>query len=154
VCWYARRVWCRERRAIRIKTDKRDAELLMRCLMAGQLSQVRVPSVEEGLRELVRARERSKPTCHRCPSDWTTSVSSRRVVILARSIGAALGVAVFAAWLSSELASLGPTEASADSSSRSHRQLARIASSRMPCRPCSRARAAASGTVLDRSAET
>jgi transposase len=42
----------------RIKTDKRDAELLMRCLMAGQLSEVRVPSVqEEGLRELVRARE-------------------------------------------------------------------------------------------------
>jgi transposase len=42
----------------RIKTDKRDAELLMRCLMAGQLSEVRVPTVEEeGLRELVRARE-------------------------------------------------------------------------------------------------
>jgi transposase len=42
----------------RIKTDKRDAELLMRCLMAGQLSEVRVPTIaEEGLRELVRARE-------------------------------------------------------------------------------------------------
>jgi transposase len=42
----------------RIKTDKRDAFLLMRCLMAGQLSEVRVPTVEEeGLRELVRARE-------------------------------------------------------------------------------------------------
>jgi hypothetical protein len=31
----------------RIKTDKRGAELLMRCSMAGQLSQVRAPSVEE-----------------------------------------------------------------------------------------------------------
>src|SRR4051794_28889068 len=42
----------------RIKTDKRDAELLMRCLMAGQLREVRVPTIaEEGLRELVRARE-------------------------------------------------------------------------------------------------
>src|SRR3954464_1285331 len=42
----------------RIKTDKRDAELLMRCLMAGQLREVRVPTLgEEGLRELVRARE-------------------------------------------------------------------------------------------------
>lgn len=29
----------------RIKTDKRDAELLMRCLMAGQLSEVRVPTI-------------------------------------------------------------------------------------------------------------
>jgi hypothetical protein len=69
----------------------------------------------------------------------------------ARSISVSIGVAIFgaifAARLSSELASLGPTEASADSSSRSHRQLARIASSCMPCRPYSRARAAANGTV-------
>jgi transposase len=42
----------------RIKTDRRDAERLARLLMAGQLSGVRVPSVaEEGLRDLVRARE-------------------------------------------------------------------------------------------------
>ena len=42
----------------RVKTDRRDAELLVRLLMAGQLSAVRVPSVaEEALRDLVRARE-------------------------------------------------------------------------------------------------
>lgn len=42
----------------KIKTDRRDAERLARLLMAGQLSAVRVPSVaEEGLRDLVRARE-------------------------------------------------------------------------------------------------
>jgi transposase len=34
----------------KIKTDRRDAELLMRCLMSGQLAEVNVPSVEhEGL---------------------------------------------------------------------------------------------------------
>jgi transposase len=42
----------------RVKTDRRDAELLVRLLMAGQLSSVRVPSVrEEACRDLVRARE-------------------------------------------------------------------------------------------------
>ena len=42
----------------RIKTDARDAERLARQLAAGDLSFVRVPSeVEEGLRDLVRARE-------------------------------------------------------------------------------------------------
>jgi transposase len=42
----------------RVKTDRRDAELLVRLLMAGQLSAVRVPSVrEEVCRDLVRARE-------------------------------------------------------------------------------------------------
>ena len=42
----------------RVKTDRRDAELLVRLLMAGQLSAVRVPSVrEETCRDLVRARE-------------------------------------------------------------------------------------------------
>ena len=42
----------------RVKTDRRDAELLVRLLMAGQLHPVRVPSPrEEALRELVRARE-------------------------------------------------------------------------------------------------
>jgi transposase len=42
----------------RVKTDRRDAELLMRLLMAGQLSAVRVPSErEEACRDLVRARE-------------------------------------------------------------------------------------------------
>ena len=42
----------------RIKTDRRDAELLVRLLMAGQLSAVRVPGErEEACRDLVRARE-------------------------------------------------------------------------------------------------
>src|SRR3954452_10659301 len=42
----------------RIKTDRRDAERLVRLLMIGALHPVRVPSPsEEGLRDLVRARE-------------------------------------------------------------------------------------------------
>jgi transposase len=42
----------------RVKTDRRDAELLVRLLMAGQLSAVRVPSGrEEACRDLVRSRE-------------------------------------------------------------------------------------------------
>jgi transposase len=42
----------------RVKTDRRDAEHLVRLLLAGKLEPVRVPSTEEeGLRDLVRARE-------------------------------------------------------------------------------------------------
>jgi transposase len=42
----------------RVKTDRRDAERLVRLLMVGGLHPVRVPTgVEEGLRDLVRARE-------------------------------------------------------------------------------------------------
>jgi transposase len=42
----------------RVKTDRRDAEHLVRLLLAGRLEPVRVPSgAEEGLRDLVRARE-------------------------------------------------------------------------------------------------
>ncbi len=42
----------------RVKTDRRDAELLARLLMAGKLHPVRVPGdEEEALRDLVRARE-------------------------------------------------------------------------------------------------
>jgi transposase len=42
----------------RIKTDRRDAELLVRQLMAGSLTAVRVPSLaEEAARDVVRARE-------------------------------------------------------------------------------------------------
>jgi transposase len=47
----------------RVKTDRRDAELLVRLLMAGQLSAVRVPSVhEEACRDLVRAARTSAGT--------------------------------------------------------------------------------------------
>src|SRR5947208_173443 len=42
----------------RVKTDRRDAELLVRLLLAGKLHEVRVPGPEEeALRDLVRARE-------------------------------------------------------------------------------------------------
>jgi transposase len=42
----------------RVKTDRRDAERLVRLLIAGELHRVTVPSVEaESLRDLVRARE-------------------------------------------------------------------------------------------------
>src|SRR5918996_1201010 len=42
----------------RVKTDRRDAERLLRLLMIGGLHPVRVPSCEEeALRDLVRARE-------------------------------------------------------------------------------------------------
>jgi transposase len=42
----------------RVKTDRRDAERLLRLLMIGGLHPVRVPTLtEEGLRDLVRARE-------------------------------------------------------------------------------------------------
>src|SRR5271169_5544053 len=42
----------------RVKTDRRDAELLVRLLLAGKLHAVRVPGPEEeALRDLVRARE-------------------------------------------------------------------------------------------------
>src|SRR6188472_210103 len=42
----------------RVKTDRRDAERLVRLLIAGELHRVAVPTVEaEGLRDLVRARE-------------------------------------------------------------------------------------------------
>lgn len=42
----------------RVKTDRRDAELLARLLLAGKLHAVRVPGdEEEALRDLVRARE-------------------------------------------------------------------------------------------------
>jgi len=44
--------------ADRIKTDRRDAELLMRLLMAGSLRPILVPTVpQEAARDLVRARE-------------------------------------------------------------------------------------------------
>jgi transposase len=45
----------------RVKTDRRDAELLARLLLAGKLHAVRVPgNEEEALRDLVRARERAR----------------------------------------------------------------------------------------------
>src|SRR6202789_2426514 len=45
----------------RIKTDRRDAERLARLLLAGELSFVRVPSIEEeSFRDLARCREAAR----------------------------------------------------------------------------------------------
>jgi transposase len=51
----------------RVKTDRRDAELLVRLLLAGKLHAVRVPGAEEeALRDLVRAREGVRMDLMRC----------------------------------------------------------------------------------------
>src|SRR4051795_5490794 len=51
----------------RVKTDRRDAELLVRLLLAGKLHAVRVPGPEEeALRDLVRAREAIRVDLMRC----------------------------------------------------------------------------------------
>jgi transposase len=51
----------------RVKTDRRDAELLVRLLLAGKLHPVRVPGAEEeALRDLVRAREAVRADLMRC----------------------------------------------------------------------------------------
>jgi transposase len=51
----------------RVKTDRRDAEHLVRLLLAGKLHPVRVPgSEEEALRDLVRAREGVRVDLMRC----------------------------------------------------------------------------------------
>ena len=51
----------------RVKTDRRDAELLVRLLWAGKLHPVRVPGPEEeALRDLIRAREAVRVDLMRC----------------------------------------------------------------------------------------
>jgi transposase len=51
----------------RVKTDRRDAELLVRLLLAGKLHAVCVPDAgEEALRDLVRAREAVRVDLMRC----------------------------------------------------------------------------------------
>ena len=51
----------------RVKTDRRDAELLARLLLAGKLHAVRVPGAEEeAVRDLVRAREAVRQDLMRC----------------------------------------------------------------------------------------
>jgi len=51
----------------RVKTDRRDAELIVRLLFAGKLHAVRVPGAEEeALRDLVRAREQLRVDLMRC----------------------------------------------------------------------------------------
>ena len=51
----------------RVKTDRRDAEHLVRLLLAGKLHAVRVPGAEEeALRDLVRAREAIRVDLMRC----------------------------------------------------------------------------------------
>jgi len=51
----------------RVKTDKRDAQRLARLLHIGEITPVRVPTVEEEqARDLVRAREDSRADLMRC----------------------------------------------------------------------------------------
>jgi transposase len=51
----------------RVKTDRRDAELIVRLLFAGKLHAVRIPGAEEeALRDLVRAREQVRVDLMRC----------------------------------------------------------------------------------------
>src|ERR1700752_2246638 len=51
----------------RVKTDRRDAEHLVRLLLAGKLHPVRVPGdAEEALRDLVRARDAVRMDLMRC----------------------------------------------------------------------------------------
>ncbi|MGP0048859.1 MAG: IS110 family transposase [Solirubrobacteraceae bacterium] len=51
----------------RVKTDRRDAELIVRLLLAGKLHAVRIPGAqEEALRDLVRAREQIRVDLMRC----------------------------------------------------------------------------------------
>jgi transposase len=51
----------------RVKTDRRDAEHLVRLLLAGKLHAVRVPGdAEEALRDLVRARDAVRQDLMRC----------------------------------------------------------------------------------------
>ena len=51
----------------RVKTDRRDAELIVRLLLAGKLHAVRIPGAEEeALRDLVRAREQVRVDLMRC----------------------------------------------------------------------------------------
>ena len=53
--------------AERVKTDQRDAELLVRLLMAGSLRAIHVPSeAQEAARDLVRAREAVRQDLMRC----------------------------------------------------------------------------------------
>ena len=54
-------------RGEKVKTDRRDAEHLVRLLLAGKLHPVRVPGPEEeALRDLVRARETLRLLDHNC----------------------------------------------------------------------------------------
>src|ERR1700752_1260508 len=51
----------------RVKTDRRDAELIVRLLLAGKLHAVRAPGpAEEALRDLARAREQVRVDLMRC----------------------------------------------------------------------------------------
>src|SRR4051812_27323739 len=59
----------------RVKTDRRDAELLVRLLLAGKLHAVRVPGIEEAaLRDLVRAREAVRVDLMRCRNRLSKSL--------------------------------------------------------------------------------
>ena len=63
----------------RVKTDRRDAEHLVRLLLAGKLHPVRVPGPEEeALRDLVRAREEVRVDLMRCAPPALQVVAASR----------------------------------------------------------------------------
>src|SRR6059036_1455498 len=65
----------------RVKTDRRDAERLVRLLMVGGLHAVRVPSgEEEALRDLVGARGRARRSDARAPPDGQAAAAPRRAL--------------------------------------------------------------------------
>jgi transposase len=60
----------------RVRTDRRDAEMLVRRLLAGKLHPVREPGAEEeALRDLVRAREGVRMDLMRCRNRLSKLVS-------------------------------------------------------------------------------
>ena len=66
----------------RVKTDRRDAEHLVRLLLAGKLHAVRVPGdEEEALRDLVRAREQVRVDLMRCRHRLSKLAHRRRPVL-------------------------------------------------------------------------
>jgi len=63
----------------RVKTDRRDAEHLVRLLLAGKLHAIRVPGdEEEALRDLVRAREAVRVDLMRCRHRLSKAVVASR----------------------------------------------------------------------------
>ena len=71
----------------RVKTDRRDAERLVRLLLVGELHAVRVPgSEEEALRDLVRAREDVRSDLMRAATGWASCCCVTTCATTARAI--------------------------------------------------------------------
>jgi transposase len=71
----------------RVKTDRRDAERLVRLLVAGELHRVVVPTVEEeALRDLVRAREDLRGDLMRPVTGWPSCCRATRCASTGRRL--------------------------------------------------------------------